>query len=308
MDKKENKSIISVGIPTYNNPEGLKRTLECITKQTYRNLEIIVSDNYSPGQETELVVEKFTEKDQRIKYFKQKENKGAVANFKFVLKKSKGEYFMWAADDDEWDYQFIEVCIRNIGDACSIMPDFDSINRARKEIIRNKIPYLSLNNNVYTNTVEYLTFMAPSLLYGLHKKDSILESLNEEIFDFFDCYFVLRQIVNNSFITLPNLLLHRNGVDSHIQKKRAIIKKTNRFFNYLPFLKKSSYLILQSRKLQIFAKIEILIILLTKISDLFVVHERNSRLFQARLMFLVYLFFRLLFKIYKILKIIIKIK
>jgi len=32
--------LISVGIPTYNRPEGLERTLQQITSQTYKNLEI----------------------------------------------------------------------------------------------------------------------------------------------------------------------------------------------------------------------------------------------------------------------------
>ncbi|MBU4370171.1 glycosyltransferase [Patescibacteria group bacterium] len=46
-----NQQLVSVGIPTYNRPESLRRTLECITSQTYKNLEIIISDNCSPNQE-----------------------------------------------------------------------------------------------------------------------------------------------------------------------------------------------------------------------------------------------------------------
>ena len=37
----ENQPLVSVGIPTYNRPEGLRQTLDCITFQTYKNLEII---------------------------------------------------------------------------------------------------------------------------------------------------------------------------------------------------------------------------------------------------------------------------
>lgn len=103
--------LVSVGIPTYNRPEGLRRTLECITGQTYQNLEIIVSDNCSPGPETERVVREFMEKDSRIQYFKQEENKGPTFNFRFVLEKATGEYFMWAADDDDWDPTYVEKCV-----------------------------------------------------------------------------------------------------------------------------------------------------------------------------------------------------
>ena len=101
---KNRLPLVSVGIPTYNRPKDLRRTLECITGQTYKNLEIIVSDNCSPGPETEAIVREFMAKDARIQYFRQQENKGGEFNFKFVLGKATGEYFMWAADDDYFEH------------------------------------------------------------------------------------------------------------------------------------------------------------------------------------------------------------
>ncbi len=55
--------LVSVGIPIYNRAKGLRRTLECITGQTYKNLEIVVSDNFSPGPEREASVREFMAKD-----------------------------------------------------------------------------------------------------------------------------------------------------------------------------------------------------------------------------------------------------
>ncbi len=101
---KKRWPLVSVGIPTYNRPEGLRRTLKCITGQTYRNLEIIVSDNCSPGPETEAIVREFMDRDSRIQYFCQEKNRGPEFNFKFVLEKATGEYFMWAADDDYFEH------------------------------------------------------------------------------------------------------------------------------------------------------------------------------------------------------------
>jgi glycosyltransferase involved in cell wall biosynthesis len=111
MKNSNNQPLVSVGIPTYNRPEGLRRTLECITGQTYKNLEIIVSDNCSQGEETENIVKEFMSKDSRIQYFYQEKNGGPLFNFNFVLQKATGKYFMWAADDDEWELFFIESCI-----------------------------------------------------------------------------------------------------------------------------------------------------------------------------------------------------
>ena len=109
--KNDNFPLITVAIPTYNNPSGLKDTLRFITQQTYKNLEIIVSDNCSSGDETKKVVKEFIIKDKRVKYFRHKENILAWPNFISTLDKAKGKYFMWAGDDDEWLPNYIESCM-----------------------------------------------------------------------------------------------------------------------------------------------------------------------------------------------------
>jgi len=130
--------LVSVGIPTYNRPDGLQRTLKCISGQTYKNLEIIVSDNCSPGPETDTVARRFSDKDTRIQYYRQDVNKGAAFNFQFVLDKATGKYFMWAADDDEWDTIFISKCV----DVLESNPDIvlcatnSALVNAQREIIR----------------------------------------------------------------------------------------------------------------------------------------------------------------------------
>ena len=104
------KPLVSIGVPTYNRPVELRRTLECLVKQTYSNIEIIISDNCSINPDVEKVINEFRS-DERIKYFKQSINKGAPYNFTFVLDKSTGEYFKFLADDDWIDYNYVERCM-----------------------------------------------------------------------------------------------------------------------------------------------------------------------------------------------------
>lgn len=108
-NRKEPK--VSVGIPIYSNSDGLRNTLNLITNQTYKNLEIIISNNNSPKEEIEEIVKEFMKKDKRIKYFKQKRNIGGMNNYKFVFDQSTAEYFMFAASDDSWSKTFIEKCM-----------------------------------------------------------------------------------------------------------------------------------------------------------------------------------------------------
>jgi glycosyltransferase involved in cell wall biosynthesis len=108
------KPLVSIGIPTYNRPEGLKRTLEKIVNQTYPYLEIIVSDNGSNTNETELVINEFVKSDNRIKYFRQEVNKGLIFNFHFVLARASSNYFMWATDDDYFEnLDLVEILVNS---------------------------------------------------------------------------------------------------------------------------------------------------------------------------------------------------
>jgi glycosyltransferase involved in cell wall biosynthesis len=85
--------------------------LACIVGQTYRNLEIVVSDNASSDPEVKEILKEFQKLDERIRYFVQPENKGPAFNFLFVLNQASGPYYIWAADDDEWRPSYIEECI-----------------------------------------------------------------------------------------------------------------------------------------------------------------------------------------------------
>lgn len=112
-----NTPLVSIGIPTYNRPQTLYKTLDTITQQTYQNIEIVVSDNCSTGNETEAVVKEFMGRDSRIRYYRQANNVGMFYNFRFVFQASKGEYFTWAADDDDRTPDFIEACMNKFNAA-----------------------------------------------------------------------------------------------------------------------------------------------------------------------------------------------
>ena len=107
-----NLPLVSVGLPVFNRPEGLRRTLDSFINQTYTNIEIIIADNCSSDPEVEKIAREYVEKDQRISYYRHSENKGWGYNGNFVIEKSTGEYFLRATDDDWWDRTFIEKIIQ----------------------------------------------------------------------------------------------------------------------------------------------------------------------------------------------------
>lgn len=104
--------LVTVAIPTFNRPEGLRRTLRSIAAQTWKNIEIIVSDNASTDPSVRAVICDAVATDTRIRAKRHHSNIGAIANFGSLLEEGVGEFFMWAADDDRWEPVFIERCMR----------------------------------------------------------------------------------------------------------------------------------------------------------------------------------------------------
>ena len=101
---------VSIGMPVYNGAKYIREALDSLLSQTYTDFELIISDN-SSTDETQSICEEYAFADKRIKYIRQKENIGATKNFQFVLDEAVGEFFMWAADDDVWSENWVEVLL-----------------------------------------------------------------------------------------------------------------------------------------------------------------------------------------------------
>jgi glycosyltransferase involved in cell wall biosynthesis len=98
---------VSIGMPVYNGEKYICEALDSLLNQSHADFELIISDNASTDA-TEEICRKYAAKDLRIRYIRQSENRGILANFQFVLDEARGEYFMWAAADDAWDVNWID--------------------------------------------------------------------------------------------------------------------------------------------------------------------------------------------------------
>ncbi len=105
--------LVSIGLPTYNRATQLSHTLDSLLQQTYRNIEIIISNNGS-RDETDDICRLYKTRDKRIRYYRQLTNIGGANNFNFVLRKAKGTYFFWAPDDDRWDKRYVASLEREL--------------------------------------------------------------------------------------------------------------------------------------------------------------------------------------------------
>lgn len=96
LDERKKVSIV---IPVYNVQDYLKRCLESITGQTYKNLQIILIDDGSTDRSGELC-RFFEQQDERILVIQQ-ENQGLSQARNCGIKYAAGDYLMFV-DSDDW--------------------------------------------------------------------------------------------------------------------------------------------------------------------------------------------------------------
>ena len=105
--------LVTLGIPTFNRANMLKRSIESALRQDYGNIEIIISDNASTD-ETQQIAERYRREDKRVHYHRFSHNVGGTQNFAYVLSSARGGFFMWLGDDDWIDQCYVSHCVEQL--------------------------------------------------------------------------------------------------------------------------------------------------------------------------------------------------
>jgi glycosyltransferase involved in cell wall biosynthesis len=94
-----NTPIISVFMPVYNGEKYLRKSIESVLNQTFRNFQLVIVDDSSTDNSYFLAKE-YSEKDDRIEVF-QKPNGGNVPkSWNFAMPYLKGEFISYMSQDD----------------------------------------------------------------------------------------------------------------------------------------------------------------------------------------------------------------
>lgn len=132
------EELISIIVPIYNVEKYLRRCIESIMNQTYKNLEIILIDDGSEDNSGKICDE-YVEKDSRIKVI-HKKNGGLSDARNSGLKIAEGKYVGFVDSDDYIAvdmYEYLFNLIKN-NDACISICNFekiwDNIEKKDKEI------------------------------------------------------------------------------------------------------------------------------------------------------------------------------
>lgn len=114
--------LVSVIVMSYRSANTIVQTLDSIKKQTYKNIELIITDDCSPDDTVE-VAEKWIKENQGvltdIKLVTTEKNTGIPGNLNRALRQAKGEYMKAIAADDymmeDAIEEYVAFCEQNPG-------------------------------------------------------------------------------------------------------------------------------------------------------------------------------------------------
>ena len=104
---------ICVGVAVYNGEKTLRRTLNSLKNQSFKNLQIIICDDCSNDKSKEII-EEYLSICENFVFFQNKKNIGMFANQKKIFSLSNSKYFAWVNQDDFKDISFFETCYKKL--------------------------------------------------------------------------------------------------------------------------------------------------------------------------------------------------
>ena len=94
--------LVSVIMPTYNSGRLLKESIDSILNQTYRNLELLITDDNSNDVQTREMLKRYSEKDKRVNLVLLDSNHGPGYARNKSIERAKGRYIAFCDSDDRW--------------------------------------------------------------------------------------------------------------------------------------------------------------------------------------------------------------
>ncbi len=108
-NKTHQQPLISIIVTSYNYEQYIIQTLDSLTKQTYRNFEVIVVDDGSKDNSVNVIKE-YIAAHNNIQLYTHlgQQNKGLVPSMQLGIEKAKGTYIAFCESDDYWAPEYLE--------------------------------------------------------------------------------------------------------------------------------------------------------------------------------------------------------
>jgi len=211
----KNQIVLSICIPTYNQPQDLRRTLSSIVSQiSSGEIEVIIGDN-STNSETEHLVKRDFDLPY-LHYFRYGKNLGSDRNILLITGNAKGQYIWWFGDDKmrPGAINYILNIIKKNSDLSLIWVNVVNLQVPGGVLVYNfsQDKLVSNKNQVLEEISDELTFIS-SIVF---RKDKILnvnqKNMNQFIGSGFVNLYLVMHILSQGgkfyYISYPYIIYH----------------------------------------------------------------------------------------------------
>ena len=106
-------NLISIIVPVYNREDRIKKCIDALLHQTYKNIEIVCVNDGSTDNSLNILYD-YQKKDARVKIVNNEKNMGIAYSRNVGLSSASGEYIMWCDSDDWFEKNMCKKLLRTL--------------------------------------------------------------------------------------------------------------------------------------------------------------------------------------------------
>ena len=125
--------LVSVAMATYNGEKYIAEQLESIINQSYKNIELVITDDASVDG-TVTIIKRFQQQCDFITLFINPVNSGVTNTFEHSFKNCKGDFIAIADQDDIWELQKIALLLNAIVEEDAVYSNSELVDKAGQPI------------------------------------------------------------------------------------------------------------------------------------------------------------------------------
>jgi len=246
--------LISIIVPVYNAEKFLNNIIDCISKQTYENFEVVFIDDGSTDNSKRIIKDYINKSnDKRFNYY-YKKNGGVSSARNEGINKAKGKYLLFIDSDDTIDYNLLfKLYQKMITDKSQLAVSNGKTIYNNKSVVEdlnendNVVAYIAsiFNNNYSKSKYSFSYGFSRSVCSKLYKSEIIKNNkitFDENMYLFEDAFFNLNYINFIDKISYVDEVLYYYYIDNGSSRKYRdnLIKENNYKINKLIEYKNSN--------------------------------------------------------------------
>lgn len=194
--------LISIIMPTFQHGHCISRSIQSVLDQTYESWELIIIDNHSVDNTSDIVL---SFKDPRIKYLKFPNNGIIAASRNHGVLISKGDWIAFLDSDDWWEQSKLQASMQfaNNKNADIVYHDLFLAKHPKQKFFLSKARGREINGSVFENLLTHGNALFNSSVMVkkeiLEKVGGISEEKSKVSWEDFDCWLKISRVTNKFF-------------------------------------------------------------------------------------------------------------